>query len=160
MALDPAGKFVLLGSDKGLRVCPLAPGLKERFLKLEAKDFSAVAIGRDGKSAAVGTAGGSVLHVELDGGKTLATAAPLSRITQIAFDPGGRLLIVWNDQSGLMTYLLTPGLETLETFDTGMEPTTRFALAPDGGALVATGNGPKDRPLTSRVAVFRLESGP
>jgi hypothetical protein len=156
IALDPKNIWLLVGTKQELRVRYFGSRLPERAFKSDAEDLVALATSPDGATAAAGYASGKIVLFEPETGKRIGTGSLGGRLTQLFFERDGKFLLAWSGLGGTLSFVSVPDLDLVEQVETGLEPATRVALAPDAGALVAVGKGP--RALTSRFLVYDLES--
>lgn len=162
MALDPQGKWILLGGSEELRIHTFGSKKPDRTLKVGVENLTALAVSADGSFAAAGGMSGPevperVVVIDLKKGTVVASTEVNDRVTQLAFDPSGKLLMVWSDQTGVLKFLSVPWLDPVETFNTRLEQPTRFALSLDGLSLVAIGKGPRE--FSSRFEAYELWKG-
>lgn len=156
MALDPKHQWVVVGGKAALRVAYFGKRLPDRRLPIEGEQLAALTVSPDGATIAAAIGDGTVLFFETQTGKQIGRGSAGGRISQIAFDPSGRMVMAWWRQTGVLRYLTAPELDVVVEFDTGLSgTTTRLAWAADGGALSAVAT----KGQASTYAVFRLVGG-
>lgn len=153
MALDPKNQWMVLGGATELRVITFGSPSLERKIPIDGTNLVSLAVSPEGETIAAAASDGRVRFFESKSGKAVGEGS-VGDLTQILYDPSGRMIMVWHNKGGTLRYLTTPSLDAVAELDTGMQGLTWIGASANGGDVVVTGRGKTG--ASSTYAVYRL----